>query len=234
MAVMTITEEEKSHSLALKTRLLRGFDSVASAMKKVIAFHYTIDFAEATIKEARQEFEALIPQIPYLGSSNDPLTKSLVGALYYLALYRVLRKHGETAVEVGKLTDEITEVYLASLPWLSKTGLRLFWRLMFTWLGRKIIARQAAASQKRRCPEGFVYRYVKGEGRDFDFGMDVVECGICKFFQKQGDDEFTPFICHFDFPISRLADSGLVRTLTLAEGNEKCDFRYKRGRNVLG
>ena len=77
-----------------------------------------------------------------------------------------------------------------------------------------------------------IYIEEKGHGIFLDFGMDFTECAICKFFHAQGADEFTPFLCSLDFPMSKALGTGLVRTMTLAEGAEKCDFRYKRGREV--
>ena len=55
---------------------------------------------------------------------------------------------------------------------------------------------------------------------------------MCKFFHLWDADEFTPYMCEFDFPMSRVEDSGLVRSTTLATGGVKCDFRYKRGRKI--
>ena len=99
--------------------------------------------------------------------------------------------------------------------------------------GKKLMKKEAKRSQKRQYPEDFVFNYVEGDGKEFDFGMDFTECAVCKFFHSQGADEFTPFVCLYDFPVSRLTNSGLVRTMTLAEGAEKCTFRYKRGREVI-
>ncbi len=39
-----------------------------------------------------------------------------------------------------------------------------------------------------------------------------------------------PYICVLDFPISKAFDRGLIRTMTIAEGADICDFRYKKGR----
>lgn len=215
-----------------KSKLLRNFDYAAKSMKKVLVFHYGDELAETVAKDMRQEFEALIPNLPYIGGRKNRLTGSLIGSVRYLALYKALKKHGQTAEEAGKLTYESIEVFLSSWPKLLKLGHRLLWRMMFTRLGRRLMKKEAERSQKRQYPEDFVFNYVEGDGEEFDFGMDFTECAVCKFFHSQGADEFTPFVCLSDFPGSRLTNSGLVRTMTLAEGAKKCDFRYKRGREV--
>ena len=43
---------------------------------------------------------------------------------------------------------------------------------------------------------------------------------------------FVPYICALDFPISKTFNRGLIRTKTLAEGADICDFRYKKGRKT--
>ncbi|MCK4815391.1 L-2-amino-thiazoline-4-carboxylic acid hydrolase, partial [bacterium] len=189
-------------------------------------------FAEVVAGETRQEFEALIPQLPYIGGGKNRLTKDLIGAVWFLALYTVLKKLDKTVEEVGKIIYESTEAYLSSLSRLSKLGLRFSWRMTFTRVGKKLIKSQAALSQKRQYPEDWVWSFIEGDGKEFDFGMDFIECAVCKFFHSQGADEFTRFVCLTDFPMSKFTGSGLVRTMTLAEGAEKCDFRYKRGREV--
>jgi hypothetical protein len=63
--------------------------------------------------------------------------------------------------------------------------------------------------------------------------MDTTECAICKFFHAQGADELTPYMCLTEFAVSKALNMGLVRTTTIAEGGEKCDPRYKRGRETI-
>jgi hypothetical protein len=217
---------------ARKSKLLKDFSNVAKGMKKVLVSHYGDEFAEVVAGETRQEFEALIPQLPYIGGGKNRLTESLIGAVWFLALYKVLKKHDKTVEEVGKISYESSEAYLSSLSSLSKLKLRFYGRMVFTGVGKKLMKSQATLSQKRQYPEDFVWSFIEGDGKKFDFGMDFIECAVCKFFHSQGADEFTRFVCLTDFPMSKFNGSGLVRTMTLAEGAEKCDFRHKRGREV--
>lgn len=45
---------------------------------------------------------------------------------------------------------------------------------------------------------------------------------------RQGAAEFAPYICPSDILYSDALGWGLTRTMTLAEGAPKCDFRFKR------
>jgi hypothetical protein len=42
----------------------------------------------------------------------------------------------------------------------------------------------------------------------------------------------TPQNWRQDFIASELEGTGLVRTMTLADGADRCDFRYKKGRGA--
>ena len=53
---------------------------------------------------------------------------------------------------------------------------------------------------------------------------------ICKFFHAQDADELIPYMCRHDYAMSRAFGWGLERTMTIAEGFDRCDFRFKKGR----
>lgn len=224
-------KQESNYYLARKARLLRDFNQFSTAVKGVLVSLYGEDDAEEIIQEIRREYESLIPQLPYIGGKKNRLTENLIGTTTSLALYRVLRARGETTEHIGKVHHQIVEMHLSSLP---KWRFRLMRVVLSTKLGlgviKGLLKRAAVASQRREYAEDFVFRYVEGDGRAYDFGIDYEECAIVKFFRAQGAEEFTRYVCLFDYPHSRLAGTGLVRTRTLAEGAEKCDFRFRIGR----
>jgi hypothetical protein len=89
--------------------------------------------------------------------------------------------------------------------------------------------RRAAESQQRPYPDGWVAVFVEGDGKTFDYGVDYLECGICKFLASQGAPELAPYLCVADIHYSEAFGWGLQRTQTLAEGHGRCDFRFKKG-----
>jgi hypothetical protein len=88
---------------------------------------------------------------------------------------------------------------------------------------------RALRSQEREFDWDWVYEFVEGDGETFDYGYDFVECATAKFYHSQGADEFLPFYCFLDFPKCESIGLGLTRTMTLAEGFDRCDFRFKEG-----
>ena len=63
---------------------------------------------------------------------------------------------------------------------------------------------------------------------DFEFGLDYKECGVCKLCQDEKCFELAKYLCKLDFVLVEIIGIRLKRTKTLAEGFEKCDFRFYR------
>ena len=85
------------------------------------------------------------------------------------------------------------------------------------------------SSLEREYPGGYVLAYVEGDGQDFDYGIDYIECASCTFLSAQGAPELAPYVCAVDKVASEMLGWGLRRTMTLAQGDERCDFRFKKG-----
>lgn len=75
----------------------------------------------------------------------------------------------------------------------------------------------------------YVFNFVEGDGQTFDYGVYYLECASCKFLAKQGAPELAPYLCLVDILYSKALGWGLTRTMTLAEGAERFDFRFKKG-----
>ena len=71
--------------------------------------------------------------------------------------------------------------------------------------------------------------FIEADGRSFDYGFDYTECAGCQFLNRQGASELAPFLCAVDKVASEILGWGLTRTMTIAGGFNKCDFRYKKG-----
>ncbi len=209
------------------SKLLKGFDKAAKHMRGALATRYGDEFANAVISEARREFEALIPELPYIGGKANSLTKSLVGASWCLALYRVLKARGKTVEETGDVIDATVRSQFGRIP---KPIRFLIGRYMCSKLYLKKLKRQAAQSQERKYPADWVLTILDGDGVDFDYGIDFIECGVCKICKAHDAEELVPVLCATDFPVSEALGTGLIRTTTLADGSDRCNFRFERGR----
>ena len=68
----------------------------------------------------------------------------------------------------------------------------------------------------------------KQETFGFGYGVDIIECGVCKLFNKHNFGKYTPILCEVDKLTSNIAGLTLIRKGTIANGAEKCDFRFKK------
>jgi hypothetical protein len=211
----------KEYYLSRKLEILTQFDVHARAWRPFLATSYGDEFAEAVLKDAREQYEALIPEIPYIGGDENPMTRHLVRSTTSLVLYQVMKARGKTAEEVGKVVyNAVVEVVSQLPPQPAKE------------LSSEYVAEErhkAQKSQERHYLGDWVWDFVEGNGVEFDYGYDFLECGTQKLYHAYGADEFLPFYCYLDFITHRTIGWGFARTMTLAEGHEKCDFRWKKG-----
>jgi len=208
-----------------KSKLLKDFDNIVKRTNKVFASYYGKDQANIIAAEIRQEYEALIPQIPYIGG-KQPLTQFLIATVQFLAMYRVLKKHGITLEEAGALIYEVCQALINSYP---KFALRLFGRMDFSKRYQRGVQKRAEESHQRQYPGDYVFNFVQGDGKEFDFGVDYIECAGYNFLKKQGAPELAPYLCNIDILYSEAFSWGLIRKMTLAQGYDRCDFRFKKG-----
>jgi hypothetical protein len=144
----------------------------------------------------------------------------------YLAVYRALQKQGRTAEEAGRLIYRMGTEEALAIPPLGRRVMEVLW---FSRWFRRLAKNRAIRSHQRMYPTNFVLNYVEGDGQEFDYGVDYIECANCKFLQAENAFEIAPYVCATDKPISELVGWGLYRTTTIADGAPICKFRFKKG-----
>jgi len=222
-------QPDRNYYVLRKAEILKSYDKMSKSLGVILQNRFNDKQANSILVETRQEFETIIPEIPYIGGEQNLNTKNLIMASSCLAIYRVLKGHGKTTGEVGKIIYEMTET-MVDYP---KFILRFLGKLKFGKGYEQKIKEWATESQKRQYPEDWVATFIEGDRREFDYGFDMTECGILKFFRAHSADEIVPYICvSMDGIFSKAFNRGLVRTMTLAEGYDKCNFRYKMGRET--
>lgn len=78
--------------------------------------------------------------------------------------------------------------------------------------------------------DGFKIKIITDKKETFGlgYGIDILECGICKLYNKHGQHKFTSLLCEVDHITSSLAGLTLKRNGTIALGASKCDFRFEK------
>jgi len=218
--------QANNYYISRKAKLLKNFDKTASLIRDSVVSSYGSDFADTLYREVRQEYEELIPQIPHIeGIRGGILNSFLRITAQELAVYRAMKKHDKTSGEAWEICHEALRLRLEGYSRIKRW---LLARYMFSSLAKKIARKRALKGQQIKAGD-FEVRFVLGDGKFFDFGVDYVTCGNYKFVQDQGAEEFAPYVCMSDIALSDAMGWGLIRTGTLADGCETCDFRFKKG-----
>ncbi|MDP3981083.1 MAG: L-2-amino-thiazoline-4-carboxylic acid hydrolase [Chlamydiota bacterium] len=225
-------EAEKTmadNPLADQAMLLKDFRETNDGALQYMTQTYGADVASSIAQEAERQFEALLPLLPELGGAKNIVIRDFPVALWCVAYLRPMKAHGKTAEELGKMIYDMFDMDLRQMPEEAKIaeGAKLF-----TPEHIDALKGWARWTQKREYPANWVATFVPGNGADFDYGYDYSECAIVKYLKAHGADEVAPYICLNDFIRSEACDTGLRRTKTLAQGDNVCNFRYKKGRPV--
>ena len=217
---------KQNYYVSRKPKMLKDFDKTANLVRNSVVASYGPDFADTLYQETRQEYEALIPQIPHIeGIRGSMLNSFLRITAQEVAVYQAMKKQGKTAGEAWEICHEALRLRMKQFPKIKRW---LLARYMFSSLVKKITRKRAEKGQQIKTGD-FEVRYVIGDGKEFDFGVDYVACGNYKFVLDQGAEEFAPYVCMSDIALSNALGWGLIRTETLADGCERCDFRFKKG-----
>ena len=197
-----------------------------------------LNIEELSVK-MRKEYEDLIPQLPHLGGSKNVMLHLLISSTSLLAIIRILEKEGISVHDIGEFCYNFYEKTSEKRRTFEDSGktdtaaILLSKNLMFQKESIEVLKSAGKISQLRRYPEDWVYELVDGDGKTFDYGINFIECGICKFFKKQNAERFIPFMCMFDFVAARVSEYGFKRTQTLWYGASYCDFRYSKEGNTI-
>lgn len=175
-------------------------------------------------QETMDEFEIVLGQMPYVGGEQSRMTDFFMRLLGFMALGRVLRRHGLPAKVIGDIEVETYKAQLLLTPEAErlKAG-----RQFMSPENKALVREQAASSREQKYSGDFVYDFVEpGPNDRFEFGINYRACGFCKFAAAYGDKDILPNICGLDFAAYETRGIRLERTQTLAGGATHCNFRF--------
>lgn len=203
------------------------------------AMRHRLDLAEAMLRERARltdidrirqevmgEFEIVLAQMPYVGGAASRMSDFFMRLLGFMAISRVLRRHGVPLPVIGEIERETYKAQLLTVPEAERLASG---RQFMSSENQTRLREQAARSHENEFPEDFVYDFVApGPDDSFEFGINYTACGFCKFAARHGDREILPNICGLDFNAYAAQGIHLERTQTLAGGASHCNFRFSR------
>ncbi|OKO73713.1 L-2-amino-thiazoline-4-carboxylic acid hydrolase [Bradyrhizobium sp. NAS96.2] len=222
----TIHPFYESHRGAMEAAMRHRFD-LAEAMLCERAHLSDIDRIR---QEVMDEFQIVLTQMPYVGGAASRMSDFFMRLTGFMAISRVLRRHGVPVSMIGEIERETYKAQLLTEPEAERLASgRQFMSPENQALLREQATESATESHQNEFPEDFVYDFVEpGPGDKFEFGINYKACGFCKFAARHGDKEILPNICGLDFDAYATRGIHLERTQTLAGGASHCNFRFSR------
>jgi L-2-amino-thiazoline-4-carboxylic acid hydrolase len=207
------------------------------------AMRHRLDLAEAMLcerthlshiegirQEVMDEFDIVLTQMPYVGGAANRMSDFFMRLMGFMAISRVLRRHGVPLSVIGEIERETYKAQLLTVPEAERLASgRQFMSPENQALLREQAAKSATESHQKEFPEDFVYDFVEPKpGDSFEFGINYKACGFCKFAARHRNKEILPNICGLDFDAYATRGIRLERTQTLAGGASHCNFRFSR------
>ncbi|MCP4256499.1 MAG: L-2-amino-thiazoline-4-carboxylic acid hydrolase [Planctomycetes bacterium] len=215
-----------SYYASRKSKLLKDFDRTATLVQDYLVQHNGKEFADTLHKEARLEYEKLIPEVPFIKDMRArALNSFLLVTAQEVAVYKAMKKHGKGPSEAWEICHEAIKERMKSFSRIRRWLLK---RLMHSRFLMRRVRRRVERKEQLKFGD-FEVRYVLGDGTDYDWGVDYLGCGNYNFAKRQGAEDFAPYVCMSDIALGDALEWGLIRTQALADGCESCDFRFKKG-----
>ncbi|MDD3985908.1 MAG: hypothetical protein PHY59_08590 [Methanobacterium sp.] len=84
--------QQKEYYISEKHLLLKNFNEFAQRIKVFLTAKYGDNFSSEVIDEMLDDYEDIIPEIPYIRGKNNPMTQNLLSSVDYFIVYNVLKR----------------------------------------------------------------------------------------------------------------------------------------------
>ena len=226
-AGLLASSEQENYYLSNSERFMADFEKTKGRANLYLKSRYGDQTATKICIEARNEFNHLLAGLPYIGGDKHPGTRWILLAGHWVAFMRPLKESGYSTEESARM---LYDLYVESLSKTPKEKIEKRGKFMFTEKYIDIMKNWTRKSKTQRVD--WVADFIPGDGISFDYGIDYQYCPCFEYFISQDAKEIAPYFCLVDFPEHKIMGTGLVRTKTLAQGDDVCNFRYKKGRAV--
>ena len=216
----------EAHRGAMEAAMCQRLDLAEAMLRE----HAHLSDIDGIRQEVMDEFEIVLTQMPYVGGAASRMSDFFMRLMGFMAISRVLRRHGVPLPVIGDIERETYKAQLLTVPEAERLASgHQFMSPENQALLREQAAQSVTSSHQDEFPEDFVYDFVEpGADDTFEFGINYKACGFCKFAARHGDKDILPNICGLDFDAYAVRGIRLDRTQTLAGGASHCNFRFSR------
>lgn len=173
-------------------------------------------FGKSMVRRVKKEYYSVIERAKDIGPSR--LLSSYCMGAYFIALNRLTNLSPEENYKIFK-----DGLYSS----------RLFHKAMGnadSYLDpKKMRGRIKWSQESHKCQfeNDWIVDILPGNDV-YDLGYNYLQCGICLLCRDEGCPELASYLCRLDFVLADMMGMELKRTMTIADGGEYCDFRYKK------
>ena len=166
--------------------------------------------------------ELLIEEKAYCDKGNYA---HMAQILTSIALWEALQKHGKSEQEAYRIVSEEMWKFLDPAPMQKLARKRFFLPLM-----KKLVP----FGFRKGSGHGWRYTWHKDDPKD-EFRFECNECIYQKILGKRGLMKLGTMCCHADIiNYGSLPYTDFIRTRTLCQGGDFCDFRFVRHKTDAG
>ncbi len=205
--------------------LMKEYDKDAVLLAETLTSYFNNLKIQNLLAEIRKAYEALIPDLPYIGGDTNISTQYIIGSAFSLPILLSLEQEDISMRDMAKIIYKTIKSKHNLTSSEKKQQIRDFY---FSADMPEMAKKVCSVSQLRKYPEDYVYTYVEGDGINFNYGYDVNECGIVKFYNQIGAQRFIPIVCLTDYAIYQPLGVGFKRTQKIPTGDTICDLRFKK------
>jgi len=182
------------------------------------------------LAQTNLHFKIISKDTAFALSSPNPIDRRLDFSAYFLSLIKSLESDGKSFDEIREVCLEITINYVQPSSAFHLFLKKLPVKLSNTWLMQGVFRIFHKKVSRNPNTDGFIANIITDKELTFGtgYGVDILQCGICKLFEKHHSEKFASILCEVDEITSGMAGLQMIRTGTIATGAHKCDFRYRK------
>lgn len=185
------------------------------------AFEYLDKTVPGISKQAvKKEYKAIIARQPEIGGMKNNLIVGLFMAAWLMAVYKV---------NPEKVTEEVFDGLVKAI-----CASDIFIRLN---KGKEFFSEKNIGTRNRLQSDPEFNSYEENWKYTFTYDMSVPECtitytkcAICRMAKREDCFHLMKYLCTTDFVQQELMGNTLIRTKTIGNGDEICDFHIIGGR----
>lgn len=213
--------EIENYWVEKKKYCLTFFKRAAMNGKKAVIKKYGQEKGLEILDKVKGEYERLLPEVPYVGEI-DIMQRQMLLSVIFASFYFVLKEE-EKIGDIWVLCNNFNKETLMSLPGFVRKILK-----NSTFSKKMINTFKELDGEHKEKNLADQWDFVEGDGKEFDYGMNMRKCAKLIFFENIGIEEFAHYMCLIDKNFAESAEYGFIRTQVLAEGADYCDFRLKK------